>query len=332
MRDLVQLLLVILDVVAAVAVRVGRRLVRGPVVASWSWSTELRVVALRAFLMSSARRFERATARRWETRLHPPIPRPLRGNLSIEVGTLGGRPVEWIRRTDGLRDWATLLYLHGGAYVAGSPATHRGFTSRLTWECHTTTAVLDYRLAPEHRFPAAVDDAEAAYRDLLASGVDPARLFVAGDSAGGGLSVALLYRLKDRGVPLPAGAILFSPYTDLEHTGKSMVENTATDYLPVFPVRPNYEYLGDADPRHPEASVLYGDPTGLPPLLIFAGGREMILDDATRFAARAQAAGVDVTLHIEPDMFHVWPAVAPEHPASVRALAHCAEFIETHRH
>jgi acetyl esterase/lipase len=124
--------------------------------------------------------------------------------------------------------------------------------------------------------------------------------------------------------------VLFSPYTDLEHTGASIMANAATDYIPIVgEIRPNLEYLGTADPRDPFASPLYGDLTGLPPLLIFAGGREMVLDDSVRFAERARAAGVRVDLHVEPDMFHVWPAVVPDHPASLRALAHVAEWIAT---
>jgi len=249
----------------------------------------------------------------------------------VEPASLGGRPGEWIirRGSDGqLTDLAVILYLHGGAYVSGSPASHRHFTSRVTWAAHTRTYVPDYRLAPEHPFPAAVDDAEAVYRALLDHGTEPTRLFLAGDSAGGGLACALLLRLRETSTPLPAGAVLFSPYTDLEHSGASMRVNAATDYLPsIDDLRPNTEYLGAADPRNPLASPLYGDLTGLPPLLIFAGGREMVLDDSLRLADRARTAGVEVDLHVEPDMFHVWPAIVPDHPASLRALAHLAEWI-----
>ncbi len=151
---------------------------------------------------------------------------------------------------------------------------------------------------------------------------------MAGDSAGGGLAAALLLRLRDEGKPLPAGSILFSPYTDLEHTGGSLVSNRDTDYLPLLDSSPNFYYIGDADPRHPYLSPMYGDFEGIPPMLIFAGGREMILDDSVRLAEAARRDEVAVELVIEPDMFHVWPALAPRHPATARTLARSAEFVQ----
>ena len=192
---------------------------------------------------------------------------------------------------------------------------------------HARTFVPDYRLAPADPFPAAVDDALAAYTGLLEAGIDPNRLVLAGDSAGGGLAAALLLRLRDEDRPLPAGSVLFSPYTDLEHRGKSLVRNAPTDYLPLGEARPNLDYIGSADPRHPYVSPMYGDFSGIPPMLIFAGGKEMILDDSIRLAEAGQRDGVDVELIIEPDMFHVWPALIPNHPATGRAVAKAAEFV-----
>ncbi len=290
---------------------------------------ELRVVALRAFVAAGAGQGSGQGRRRFEERLDPPLPRRLRGLVEVERGEVGGVSGEWMRRT-GFDDTATLLYLHGGAYISGNPATHRQFAARLTWAAATRTFVLDYRLAPEHRFPAGLDDTIAAYLALISSGVDAESLFVAGDSAGGGLACALLLRLKDEGRPLPAGAVLFSPYTDLEHTGASISANAATDYLPLTmgDAQPNTLYLGDHDPRDPLVSPMYGDFSGLPPLLIFAGSREMILDDSIRLAEKARRDGAEVTLHIEPDMMHVWPAIVPGHPASLRALAITAEFVK----
>lgn len=312
----------------AVLRRVVRRLLCGPAVASWSWGVELRVVALRAFVAAEVGQASGQGHRRFEERLDPALPRRLRGLVEVERGEVGGVPGEWVRRT-GFDDTTTLLYLHGGAYVKGNPATHRRFAARLTWAAATRTFVLDYRLAPEHRFPAALDDAIAAYEDLVSSGIRPESLFVAGDSAGGGLACALLLRLRDEGRSLPAGTILFSPYTDLEHTGASISANAATDYLPLTMgnARSDTLYLGDHDPRDPLASPMYGDFTGLPPLLIFAGSCEMILDDSIRLAEKARRDGARVTLHIEPDMMHVWPAIVPRHPASLRALAITAEFV-----
>jgi acetyl esterase/lipase len=316
--------------VAAGLGAVVRRLTRGPMVSSWSWAVEIRVFALRGLIRASFDDSVAPHALRLQARLNPPVPRRLRGVLRVEKATLGGRPGEWILRhgRGALVDRATILYLHGGAYLAGSPATHRHFTSRLTWVAHSRTYVPAYRLAPDHLFPAAVDDAEAVYRALLDGGTDPARVILSGDSAGGGLACALLLRIRDRGLPPPAGAVLFSPYTDLEHQGASFIGNAATDYIPIVgEIRPNLEYLGTADPRDPFASPLYGDFTGAPPLLVFAGGKEMVLDDSVRLADKARSNGVDVQLHIEPDMFHVWPAVVPDHPASLRALAHVSEWI-----
>jgi epsilon-lactone hydrolase len=331
---IVGLLTRVLSAVAgAVTIGAVRRLARGPLVPSWTWGAELRVVAIRALIRASRSGAVRPYARELEARFDPPVPRHLRGVLTVEPGNLGGRPGEWITRraSDGeLTDLATILYLHGGAYIAGSPSSHRHFTSRLTWTTHARTYVPDYRLAPEHLFPAAVDDAEAVYRDLLDHGVDPGRLVLAGDSAGGGLACALLLRIRAAGMPAPAGAVLFSPYTDLEHSGPSIRSNAPTDYIPLDgDIEPNVDYLGDADPRDPFASPLHADLAGLPPLLVLAGGREMVLDDSIRLVDKARAAGVDVELHVEPDMFHVWPAVIPNAPASLRALAHVAEWVAT---
>ena len=225
----------------------------------------------------------------------------------------------------------TLLYLHGGAYLAGSAATHRRWISNLSWSLGAESFAPDYRLAPQHRFPAALDDAMAVYQELLARGVDPQRLFLAGDSAGGGLATALLLRLRDEDQPLPAGAILFSPYADLEHTGASIVDNQHTDYLPFGAPEPNTWYLGDHDPKDPYASPMYGDFTGIPPLLVFAGGREMIRDDSVRLVSAATSSGCRAELHVAPDMFHVWPALLPNHPETLRTLAIAAAFVRSAR-
>ena len=241
---------------------------------------------------------------------------------------LGGVPGEWIeRRSDALTDTATMVYLHGGAYLAGSPATHREWMSRLTWAAGCRTYVPDYRLAPEHPFPAAVDDAMTVYTSLLDRGVSPADLVLAGDSAGGGLAAALLLRLRDEGRPLPAAAVLFSPYTDLAHTSESIITNASTDYLPLGEIRPNTEYLGAHDPKDPYASPVYGEFDAIPPLLVFAGGREMILDDSVRLVERARAYGCEATLHLAPDMYHVWPALLPGHPETMVAEAKTAAFV-----
>ncbi len=328
MERIALILRLLMAVTAAVIGRIVRRLFRGPIVPTWSWSTELTVVAMRAFVMAAADEGDRTDRRQLESRFDPPLPKGLRSLVQVTPGSLGGIDGEWHERRGDLEDRATILYLHGGAYVTGNPATHRRFVAALSWETHSRAFAADYRLAPAHPYPAALDDAVAAYVGLLADGVGAGRILVAGDSAGGGLAAALLLRLRDEGKPLPAGSILFSPYTDLEHTGGSLTLNRDTDYLPLLDASPNFYYIGDADPRHPYLSPMYGDFDGTPPMLIFAGGREMILDDSTRLEAAARRDAVDVELVIEPDMFHVWPALAPRHPATARTLAKAAEFVE----
>jgi acetyl esterase/lipase len=149
-----------------------------------------------------------------------------------------------------------------------------------------------------------------------------------GDSAGGGLVVSTLVALRDAGEPLPAGAVLVSPWVDLSNSASTWDSNWSTDYLPPMGGRPAVEYLGETNPKDPLASPLFADLSGLPPLLIMAGGLEMILEDSTRLADRAEAAGVDVTLVVEPEMFHVWPVIVPRHPASVRAFNTAAHWIQ----
>lgn len=240
-RAFLVLVRILAPVLAAIVWQRLRRLVRGPAVSSWAWNVERRVTALRAFNRSAWTFRESPEVLGWlGHHFDPPLPRRLRTLIRVDAAALGKRPVEWITRVgagDELTDIATILYLHGGGYIAGSPVTHRRFTSRLAWATSSRVAVVDYRLAPQHRFPAAVIDAEAAYHELLKAGVSPKAIFVAGDSAGGGLAAALLLRLRDRGTPLPAGAILFSPYTDLEHTAATIEPNANTDYLPLEGLR-----------------------------------------------------------------------------------------------
>ena len=330
-RTLVLVFQLLAAMVVALAARVARRIFSGPIVPGWGWDVELKAVALRSFIMSAATHPDPLARAKLEGKLDPPLPRQLRAAMAIKHDTVAGVPVErHIRNGAGtdLTDTATILYFHGGGYLAGSPATHRRFVANLTWAIGGSAVVPHYRLAPEHPFPAAGDDAIAVYRALLAGGTDPNRIVIAGDSAGGGLTLATLLRLRDEGDPLPAGAIVFSPYTDLEHTGNSIYRNTATDYLPLLhPVRPLHEYLGDHDSRDPYASPMYGDYTGIPPLLVFAGGREMILDDSVRLARKAQSDGCEVSLHVADDMFHVWPALLPNHAETLKLLAMCREWV-----
>lgn len=239
-------------------------------------------------------------------------------------------PGEWIERAGSAApDARTLLYLHGGGYYFCSPETHRVITIGLAAGSEARVYVPDYRLAPEHRFPAAVEDAVAAYRGILAQGAAPERVVVAGDSAGGGLALALLLALRDAGDALPAGAVLFSPWTDLAATGASLTRNDRSDAM----FRGHRIagaariYLGDTPPTHPLASPLYADLAGLPPLFIQASDSEVLLDDAARVAEKAAKAGVAVEFRTWHKLPHVWQFFAPFLPEGRAALAEAAAFI-----
>lgn len=233
------------------------------------------------------------------------VPRVSRSVIASEE-TIGGVKGEWSRpRAGGLA--GTLLYLHGGGYVVCSPQTHRPLTNGFAKAGFEVFAP-DYRLAPEFPFPAAIDDAVSVYRALIARGTDPATLAVAGDSAGGGLTLALLLQLRELGLPMPAAAMLFSPWTDLAITGASGETNARS--CAMFDgdlLRGGVEiYLAGADPRDPLASPLYADLHGLPPMRIHASSSESLRDDSTRLAERARAAGVPCGIRLWPVVPHVW--------------------------
>ena len=230
-----------------------------------------------------------------------PVPRGVR----TASATVGGIEGEWVT-AEGVPTVATLLYLHGGGYFACTPRMYRPVTSSFALAGFRTFAP-DYRLAPEHPFPAGLEDAIAAYRGLLQDHAAH-ELVVAGDSAGGGLSVALLLSLRERGIPLPAAAALFSPFVDLAATGESARTNSSRCAMftsESFGRAAQY-YLGDRDRCAPLASPLYADLQGLPPLLIHVGTDETLLDDSRRLAERAQRAGVKTHLKIWPAVPHVW--------------------------
>jgi epsilon-lactone hydrolase len=243
-------------------------------------------------------------------------------------GSLAG---EWIEpmAADAQAHTRCILYLHGGGYIAMSPTTHRSVTSRLAGLSEASLFALDYRLAPEHPFPAALHDALATWHALIAAGRPASRIVVAGDSAGGGLALALLIALRDAGEDLPAGAVLFSPWTDLAATGESVVTNNTADplFFGVWIAPMAQFYLGATPANDPLASPLYADLSGLPPLLIQVGDTEILLDDSRRLSEKAQQAGVDVTLQIWPDVPHGWQIFAPILPEARAALRDASVFI-----
>jgi len=256
---------------------------------------------------------------------------PVAADVVREPVDARGVPAEWIA-TPGASEERTILYFHGGGYMLGSINTHREMISRLSRAAGARALAVDYRLAPEHPYPAAVEDSTAAYRWLLSTGVDPARLVIGGESAGGGLTVATLVALRDAGDPLPAAGVCLSSWVDLECLGESM--STKADVDPMAQREVILEmakaYLGDANPRTPLAAPLYADLTGLPPLLIQVGTAEVLLDDSTRLAERARSARVEVVLEPWDDMIHMWHWFAAMLPEGQQAIDRIGEFIRRH--
>ena len=253
------------------------------------------------------------------------------GEMDVTRLDAGGVPGAWIVPS-GLETKRIVLYLHGGGYNAGSITSHLPLTSNIALAAKARVLAIDYRLAPEHLFPAAVEDALAAYRWLLNESVLPRQIVVAGDSAGGGLTLSLILLLREKGLPLPAAAVCLSPWTDLTCSGKSWTTNAKIDFMLNKGSTFNAAklYLGDADPRSPLASPLYADPAGLPPLLIQVGSEEVLLSNSTLFAEKARLAGVDVTLENWKGMQHVWQFTASMLPEARQAVARIGEFIIQH--
>ena len=256
---------------------------------------------------------------------------PTPDDVTLEKVDADGIPGEWIS-APGADPETVIYYLHGGGYTIGSVNSHRQMISIISRSSGARAFAIDYRLAPENPFPAAIEDATKAYRWLLAQGVDPARTVIAGDSAGGGLTVATLLSLRDAGDPLPAAAVLISPWTDMEGTGESMKTRAEADPM----IRADGSntsanaYVGDGDPRNPLASPIHADLSDLPPMLIHVGDAEVLLDDSTRLAAKAEADGVDVTLEVWDEMIHVWHFWANRLPEAQQAIDRIGEFVRQH--
>jgi monoterpene epsilon-lactone hydrolase len=225
---------------------------------------------------------------------------------------------------------AVLLYFHGGGYVFGSLRTHGDLIAALARAGRARTLGLEYRLAPEHPSPAALEDALTAYRHLLAEGIDPSRIVLAGDSAGGTLTLITLLAIRDQGLPAPAAAVAISPWVDLGCSGESFETNAAYDFVGkdhcLLAAR---SYLGGSDPSSPECSPLFADLGGLPPLLVHAGGRETLVDQIRAFVERARSASLDVSYAEYPEMVHVWHLHRKLTPEGQRAIDEIGQFVET---
>ncbi|MCC6297529.1 MAG: alpha/beta hydrolase [Pseudomonadales bacterium] len=250
-------------------------------------------------------------------------------DVTLTPVSADGVPAEWLV-APGARADRAVLYLHGGGYVIGSITSHRYLMQNVSRHSGARTLGLDYRLAPEHPFPAAIEDATRAYRWLLAQGIQPGRIAIAGDSAGGGLTMATLLSLRDQGVPLPAAGVLISPWADLTGTADAVTSRAASDPMVkgdgLFSLAD--KYLNGADARNPLASPVFADLTGLPPLLIHVGGREILYDDSITLAANARKANVPVALVDEPELFHVWHAFAPMLDEGQRAVEQIGGWLQ----
>ncbi len=253
--------------------------------------------------------------------------KPERGRVT----TLGGVPGEWHEAQLGSKE-TTILYLHGGGYVVGSPTSHRGLAAMLANLAQARVFVLDYRLAPEAPFPAALDDAVSAYKALLDDGQDPKKIVIAGDSAGGGLTISLMLALKEQSIPLPATGICLSPWVDLSFSGDSMQTNTKADAILCKESLTWLadQYLGDVAADDRRVSPLFAELNGLPPLLIQVGSDEVLLDDAVRLNKFAKKAGVDTTLEVWHGQVHVWQLMSRLIPEAHQAIHSIGTFIKTH--
>lgn len=248
-------------------------------------------------------------------------------NLSIEHFTIGNMYAEWLRIPEA-DEKKVLLYFHGGMYVIGSPQSHRQHVLKFVNGSKINALVFDYRLAPEHPFPEGLEDALAAYDYLLDEGFEPSDIAFAGDSAGGGLVLAALLALKDKGIPQPAAAAVLSPWTDLALTGESYIKNAKTCVSPEGSAQGcSMLYADNQDRTNPWISPLYGDLSGLPPLHISVGSDEILLDDSLSFAGKAKKAGVDVTLVVGEGMCHCYPAFAGIFPEATQTMTEIGQFL-----
>jgi monoterpene epsilon-lactone hydrolase len=287
------------------------------------------IEAIRALLAACPRSTQLAERRRRLDALGTQYALP--ADVQIEPVSANGVPAEW-NSTPGAEASSVLLFLHGGGYVAGSLRSHRSMVAEAGRAAGLRCLALDYRLAPEHPFPAAVEDAVSGYRYLLDQGFTPPRIAIGGDSAGGGLAAATLVAIREQGLPMPACGWLVSPWVDLESTGDSMASKAGVDPMVQKPYLLEIAalYLGGAGPRTPLASPLHAALHGLPPLLVQVGASETLLDDAVMFARRAGAEDVAVTLEIWPEMIHVWHLFHSQVEGGRKALAAAGGFLRRH--
>ncbi len=253
---------------------------------------------------------------------------PMPPHVDVKQTTVGNIVAEWLRPV-GTTDNRAVVYLHGGAYTMGSCTTHRALASRIAIASQTPALLPEFRLAPEYPFPAALEDGVAIYRWLIEQGISPQKMVIAGDSSGGGLAIALTVLLRDKDVPLPAAITCLSPWADLELTGESLTTRAQVD--PMCSLKESQyhaaHYIGKHNARAPLVSPIYADLHGLPPILIQAGDREILLSDAIRLTERARKDGVGAELEVWDGMWHVWHLFARYVPEGQRAIDKIGAFI-----
>lgn len=305
-----------------------RRLRRGPLLPRWSWGFELIVYAQKCFNLRAARQPSSLAERQlW-------APLVARGRALPQVALrslqLGGVSVTWYEPRSGAGE-RVLVYLHGGGFTYGSQRSHGELCASIALASQARLLFIDYRLAPEHPYPAALDDAHAVYRALLQSGVAASQLVLIGDSAGANLALSLLAQLSGLGLPQPAAGVALCPWVDLTARGGSLERNRTFDWgEPWMFERWRAAYLNGADPHAPGASPARAQLAGLPPLFIAVGTAEMIYDQVLAFAARAEQAGVRVTLDVKEHGIHLWHALAPMFPALQDSIERIGSFVRQH--
>jgi len=303
----------------------ARRAFRGPRFPGWRWRKEVISHVLRVQGRQTVRLPIQRVRARFPT---SQLPRQIAKQVALERVHPNGVPAEQVTPHGWTRSDPTVLYMHGGGYAIGSPETHRELVARIALAARARCVSIDYRLAPEHPCPAAVDDAIAAYRALLGSGTQAGSIVFGGDSAGGGLVMATLLRLLTTNDPMPRAAVLLSPWVDMSCTGDSIDANAPYCYLQ----RPALElfarqYLQGRPPDDPVASPVHADLSGLPPLLVQAGSAEALYSECLLLAERARAAGVNVTLQVGDGMVHVWQAFARILPEARAFIDHVGHFV-----
>ena len=283
---------------------VFRRIRYGTAEPTWGWAEEVVIAMLRTQALTIAPDIEKKGYPR--SKMQPPMAKAVAQHVELHREEAGGVEVEWYRTKEPSR--GTIFYLHGGGYVAGSVAEERRIASAFAMAAQCDTVSVEYRLAPEFRYPAALEDSLTAYRATLEKGADPKRLICFGGSAGAGLALATLLKIREAKLPMPGGAVLIWPYADLTFSGESVELYGDIDLLPSRDAGEYWAaaYAGEHDRADPFISPVFADLTDLPPLLIMAGGVESCLSDAKRLAQNAKTAGVDATLSIYPHKVHAW--------------------------